>query len=253
VNQIHPEIQKYLSVEPKKPLLPELSQQAELAILARTLFREGYNDHIAGHISFLQDDGTILINPWELAWDELQASDIIRVDRDHNVVEGNWNVTPAVNLHFEVYDTRPDVKVVMHNHSQWGSVWAGAKRVPPLYDQSSAQVDGELVLFDEFGGTVNEGGDAASAVAGMGDAKYALLAHHGVMVVAKDCYQMHLRAVTLEWRCKVAYHVEALGGKEAMSDAAANSVGGKIDRRGFPFLWEAMARREIRLDPTVLD
>lgn len=253
MNQIHPEIHKYLSVEHKKPLIPELSQEAELAILARTLFREGYNDHIAGHISFLQDDGTLLINPWELAWDELKASDIIRVDRDHKVVEGNWNVTPAVNLHFEVYDSRPDVKVVMHNHSEWGSVWAGAKRVPPLYDQTSAQVDGDLVLFDEFGGTVNEGGDAASAVAGMGDAKYAILAHHGVMVVAKDCYQMHLRAITLEWRCKVAYHVEALGGKEPMSDAAANSVGGKIDRRGFPFLWEAMARREIRLDPTVLD
>lgn len=254
MNRVHPEVQRFLSAKYKKPLLPELTQQQELALLCRVLFKEGYNDHIAGHISFRQDDGTLLINPWELAWDEITGSDILRIDRDSNILEGHWNVTPAVNLHWEVYDARPDVNVILHNHPEWGSVWAGAKRVPPIYDQTSAQVDGDLLLFDEYGGTVNEGSDAASAANALGnDAKWALLAHHGVMIVAKDCYQLHLRATTLEWRCKLAYHVEALGATEAMGGAAADSVGGKIDRRGFPFLWEAMARREIRLDPTVLD
>ena len=50
-------------VERKKPLLPELTPQAELALLCRVLFKEGYNDHIAGHISYKQPDGTLLICP----------------------------------------------------------------------------------------------------------------------------------------------------------------------------------------------
>ena len=60
-------------VERTRPLLPELSPRAELALLCRVLFQEGYNDHIAGHISYKQPDCTLLMNPWKLAWDEVCA------------------------------------------------------------------------------------------------------------------------------------------------------------------------------------
>ena len=39
-------------------LMPDLSPRAELAVLARALYREGYEEHIAGHISYKQPDGT---------------------------------------------------------------------------------------------------------------------------------------------------------------------------------------------------
>ena len=45
-------------------LLPELTPRQTLALLCRVLCREGYNDHIAGHITVRQDDGTYLANPW---------------------------------------------------------------------------------------------------------------------------------------------------------------------------------------------
>jgi len=32
-------------------LIPDLSEREELVLLARTLWREGYNDHLAGHIT----------------------------------------------------------------------------------------------------------------------------------------------------------------------------------------------------------
>lgn len=51
---------------PMAPPLPPLSPQAEVALLARTLFREGYDDHLAGHITSRQPDGTLLVNPWGL-------------------------------------------------------------------------------------------------------------------------------------------------------------------------------------------
>jgi hypothetical protein len=45
------------------PTLPTLTAHQQLALLCRVLFREGYNDHIAGHITLRQDDGTMLVNP----------------------------------------------------------------------------------------------------------------------------------------------------------------------------------------------
>ena len=47
----------------RHPLLPALTPKQELALLCRVLFREGYDDHIAGHITFRLDDGTMLSTP----------------------------------------------------------------------------------------------------------------------------------------------------------------------------------------------
>ena len=41
-------------------------------VLARALWREGYNDHLAGHITVNLGDGTLLCNPWLLTWAELR-------------------------------------------------------------------------------------------------------------------------------------------------------------------------------------
>ena len=233
-------------------LLPPLSPEAELALLCRALHREGYADHIAGHITIKQPDGTMLVNPWELAWDELTASDVLRLDRDGQVISGEWNVTPAIPLHVAIHQRRKDVQVIIHNHSMFGTLWADARKIPSIFDQTGSYVDGDLVLVDEYSGTVDGREAAESCAESLGDAKWALLANHGVLIVARDVRQAHLRAITLEWRARQAWHLAAMRAKVPMAQAQALAVGGRVDSEGFPFLWEAMARREIRLDPNVL-
>ena len=233
-------------------ILPPLTPRQELALLCRVLFKEGYNDHIAGHITYRQPDGTLLANPWELAWDEVCASDILTLNDKGEVIDGKWNITPAVNLHRDMHQLRHDARVVIHNHPEWGSVWAAARRIPPVYDQTSAMVDTDPVVYDEYRGTVNDDVAGRAAVEALGEHKWALLANHGVFLVARDIRQAHLRALTLEWRCRLAWRVEALGGGTALPEATVNAMGQMTDGNGFPFLWEAMARRELRLDPTVL-
>ena len=242
------------TVDRRPPLLPELAPEAEVALLARMLHREGYDDHLAGHITYRQPDGTLLVNPFELTWDELHASDIMRIDADGAVVDGKWSVTPAITLHVELHKARDDVGVALHNHSRWGTIWADLHRVPPVYDQTSAQVDGEIKLFDEYEGDVSNRDNARAAVTALGNSKMALLANHGVFVVGRDVRQAHLRAVTLEWRCRQAWHVEAVGGGVPMKADVAERFGAMLDGAGcFPGMFEAMARRELRDDPTVLD
>jgi len=234
-------------------LLPELTPRQAIALLCRVLHREGYNDHIAGHITLRQDDGTYLANPWELTWGEVTASDIVRLDGSGKVIEGEWNITPAINLHMDLHAARHDVQVVIHNHPQWGSVWSAVGRVPPIYDQTSALVDTDPVLYDEYRGTVEDLDLGRACVDALGTRKWAVLANHGVLVVANGVRQAHLRAITLEWRSRLAWRVESLGGGTPLPDHVARATGERTDANGFPFLWEAMAREEIRRDPRVLE
>ena len=245
-----------MTVAPFRPtadsLLPELSPRQELVLLARTLWHEGYDDHLAGHITYRQPDGTLLCNPWLLLWEELRPEDVLVIDLDGQVVEGDWPVPLGIPLHLELHRQRPDVVVAVHSHPRYATVWADLARVPGCYDQSSALGGGEPVVVDEYDGPVNARDSAARAVKAMGPADVALLANHGVLVTAGSIRAAHQRAVALEYRARRAWHVESLGTGRELPEPS-RSFFRASDGEGFIGFWEAMARRQLRIDPTLLD
>jgi L-ribulose-5-phosphate 4-epimerase len=248
-----------MTVAPEAPfvttpeaLLPPLDARTELVLLARTLRHEGYEEHLSGHITIKLDDGTMLCNPWFLLWDEFGPDDVIRIDRDGSVVEGRWPAPPGITLHVELHKARDDVGVALHAHSRWGTIWANAHRVPPCLDQSSALGGGTIVVVDEYRGAVNQTDAAAAAVAAMGDADMALLAHHGVFVLGGSVRAVHQRAVALEHRCRTAWLTEQLGDDHPALPDEVRQRFGRGNGETFIGFWEAMARRELRADPSLL-
>jgi ribulose-5-phosphate 4-epimerase/fuculose-1-phosphate aldolase len=236
-------------------LLPDLTPREELVLLARTLWREGYNDHLAGHITINLGDGTLLCNPWLLTWDEIRPRDVIRIDLDGRVVEGDWPAPLGIPLHLELHKLRPGVQVAMHSHPLYGTVWSDMREVPAAYDQSSSLGGGgALVLVDEYGGGVSDTNAARRAVEAMGEAELALLAGHGVFVLGSTVRAVHQRAVALEQRCKHAWHVRAAAGAvESPLPGWYVERSRGSDGNGFLGFWEAMARAELRADPTLLE
>ncbi len=239
----------------QKTLYFTLSPEAEVAVLARMLYHEGYDDHNWGHISYLQDDGTLLLNPWEVPWDEVRASDILRIDSTGKLISGRWTVTPAIALHLAAHRLRRDVKVAVHHHSNWGTLWAAIGEVPGIYNQSSAQVGGELTLYNEYEGDVTADDRAEANVRAMGTNNAAILANHGVFVLADSIQRAHQRCVSLEMRCKMAWHVKALGSdkglpmkQHAVDELVESVLSGRSGKRFF----NGMIRREVLRDPSVL-
>ena len=235
-------------------LLPDLTPEAEVVLLARTLWREGYNDHLAGHITYNLGDGTLLCNPWLLTWNELRPRHIIHIDLDGNVLDGDWPVPLGIPLHLELHRARPDIKVAMHNHPLYATVWGDMREVPPVYDQSSALGGGgELVLVDEYDGAVDNRAAASKAVTAMGDAQIALLSGHGVFVLGSSVRAVHQRAVALEQRCQRAWHIRAAGSRceSAVPSWWLDRIR-QSDGNGFIGFWEAMVREELRADPSLL-
>jgi len=235
-------------------LIPDLSLREEMVLLARCLWREGYNDHLAGHITSNLGDGTLLCNPWLITWDELRPEQLIRIDLEGELVEGDWPVPPGISLHLALHEARPGVQWAMHNHPLYGTVLADMGVVPPPMDQSSSLGGGELVLVDEYGGAVNSMDAARAAVAKIGEAELALLAGHGVFVLGNSARAIHQRGVALEQRCQHAWHILAAGGT-----LETPLPGWWLDRlrqsdgQGFAGFWEAMVRQELRADPSLLE
>jgi L-fuculose-phosphate aldolase len=225
-----------------------LSLPTQIALLCRMLYREGYDDHIMGHISYGLEDGSFLCTPWGFTWDEMLPSHILHVGADGEVLEGDEEVPTALPLHVELHRARADARVIIHNHPTYGTLWADRRQAPQIYDQTSALFSGEVVVYDEYPGSASETSSAQRIVQAVGDADVALLANHGVLVIAHDCEQAYLRAMVLEWRCRQAWHLGSTG--VPMDPVQAKSIGDILEERNFPGLFDAMVRRELRADPT---
>jgi len=234
------------------PALPEISAAAELALLLRVLTRHGYDDLRAGHVTVGQPDGTILINPRELCWPEVRASDVVAIDRDGVKLSGRYNPTIAYGIHLSLRKMRPDLGVIVHNHPRWAMTWADCLRIPPIYDQTSAGIPHELALIDEYGGNFTAVANADAAAEAFGDAEWALLANHGVLVTGRTIAEAFLRCYTLEWRSRRAWEVEAIGGGRELSSDVARDFGLHFEPMA-PGWWEAELRMELNRDPSVLD
>jgi L-fuculose-phosphate aldolase len=234
---------------------PELDDRAELAVLHRRLHRIGFCDGtIAGHISMRLDDGTMLITGRGFGWDEMRASRLVRIDQQGHVF-GNGIVGDAARtLHGVIHERRPDIRVAVHHHPVWASVWAAAGQVPPVLDQLGSFATDDLVVTGAYQEDASHRGEAESYLKEMGAARTALLRSHGVLVLAESVRQALLKCAALEHRCRLAWHARVLGEFEPMAkDVSQKLAAGRDTPAGMRNLFEYATRRELADDPSVLE
>jgi ribulose-5-phosphate 4-epimerase/fuculose-1-phosphate aldolase len=233
--------------------LASSTPRQSLALLVRILASLGYDDKLAGHVSLRdRDDETLLVTPLGIFWRELRARDLIRVDQDGKVVEGEGRANPTIVFHAELHRARPDIRVALHNHPPFGSIWAAAGELPPLLDQTGANGGGRVVIYREYEGAVIDRRVAAELARAYGSADMAILAQHGTLVTGVSVPQVLVRALSFEWRCRKAWEVACMNKRGApLPDSTAESLARYADEYG-ELLFEAYGREQIARDPELL-
>jgi ribulose-5-phosphate 4-epimerase/fuculose-1-phosphate aldolase len=191
-------------------------------------------------------------NPWGLWWEEVRASDVLRLDAEGAVVEGRFDVTPAVFLHTELHRVRADAKVVVHNHPYYATLLATMRVAPEPVHQNSCIFDGELVFVDEYGG-IEDVNDGKWLAARVGDASGILLAHHGAIVTAPTVAAACYKAATFERMCRFTYDTIAAGrAPESLPPAARAALKPALQQNTPQAYWDGAVRLLLRDEPEVL-
>jgi ribulose-5-phosphate 4-epimerase/fuculose-1-phosphate aldolase len=224
----------------------------QLACALRILAREGWRENLSGHITWSTPDGGMWVNPWGVWWEEVQASQIIRLDADGAVVEGEWDVTPAAFLHTELHRARRDATVIVHNHPYFATLLAAMGEWPRMVHQNSCIFDGELAFVDEYAGVDDSTG--GKWLAGeIGDASGILLAHHGAIVTAPTIEEVCYKATTFERMCRLTYDVLQAGRAPVEVPAEQRANLKAALRQNTPrAYWDGAVRLLLRNEPEVL-
>ena len=161
-----------------------------IAIACRALYAEGCMKGIGGHVSArVPNERAYWINPHHLEFDEVSATDIVKISFDGELLEGSVYPSPGVYFHPHVYERRADVNAIVHTHSPYATRLAALQRPLRMMNVQSVY----------FAGDLNISPDPLEGIAeGLGEANNALLAYHGVLTVGAQLGTAVTLHMTLE-------------------------------------------------------
>ncbi len=80
-----------------------------------------------GNVSGIdRGSGLVVIKPSGVGYDVMKASDMVVVDLDGNVVEGDLRPSSDTPTHIVLYKAFPEIGGVVHTHSTYATAWAQA-------------------------------------------------------------------------------------------------------------------------------
>ncbi|MGN2272498.1 L-ribulose-5-phosphate 4-epimerase [Priestia megaterium] len=80
-----------------------------------------------GNVSAIdRDSGLFVIKPSGVTYEKMTAQDMVVVDLDGRVVEGELNPSSDTLTHAVLYKHYPEIGGIAHTHSTWATIWAQA-------------------------------------------------------------------------------------------------------------------------------
>ncbi|MDB5409517.1 MAG: class aldolase [Rhodospirillales bacterium] len=236
----------------------ERELRVELAAAYRIFDYLGWTSQIYGHITMRLPgpERHFLINPFGLRYDEVTASNLVKIDLDGNIVEpSEYPVNFAgFIIHGAIHAVREDAHCIMHTHTQAGMVMAALKDPIRPLDFSGAALH-KRVAYHDFQGVHADYSDREALVADLGDKNMMVLRNHGLLACGRTVASAYQRLFTMETACKVqaaalALNVPLNDVPPEVAEKHANALNGG---EGGELAFAAMVRLMEKRDPSYLE
>jgi HCOMODA/2-hydroxy-3-carboxy-muconic semialdehyde decarboxylase len=183
----------------------------------------------------------------------IEAQDILQFALDGSPLDAAGRKPYAERfIHGAIYEARPDVRAVVHNHSP-GVIPFGvtAVRLRPIMHMC-ASMGGEVPVWDSrtsFGDTnllVTNMAIARDLAASLGSRPVALMRGHGCVVAGGSLREVVFNAIYLELNAVLQQRASALGDVTFLSDGEVRAVLATRSSFTFERAWEYWCRRAGR-------
>ena len=193
----------------------EWQVRRDLAACYRLFVQFGWSDLIFTHLSARvpRHAEQYLINPYGMLFEEVTASNLLKVDFDGNVIAGDYPYNAAGHaIHTAVLKARPDVNAVLHSHTRAGMAVSGMQcGLLPLTQQANEVR--ELVCYHEYAVATDNEDECRRIGHDLGHQWLMIMHNHGLLSAGRSIAEAFYFLYTLENACKVQVDVLASGAK----------------------------------------
>lgn len=204
---------------------PDWTLRQRLALTCRVLFDGGHDSGLTGQITARgETPGTFYTQRLGLGFDEITQDNLLLVDEDLNVLDGDGMANPANRFHSWIYRARPDVQCIVHSHPFHVAALSMCE-IPlvishmdttPLYDDCAFLADWPGVPVG------NEEGDIIATA--LGNKRAILLAHHGQIVVGASVEEACTLGVLIERAARLQVTAMSIGTIAPLPDKLAREA-----------------------------
>jgi ribulose-5-phosphate 4-epimerase/fuculose-1-phosphate aldolase len=235
----------------------EWALRVDLAAAYRIVADYGWDDLIFTHLSVRipGPEHHFLLNPYNLMFEEITASSLIKVDVEGNAVEPTLFITnPAgFTIHSAIHMAREDAQAVMHLHTPAGqAVSAQADGLLPL--TQAAMLVRHDIAYHDYEGLAVDLDERERIVGDIGGKHMMLLRNHGTLSVGETIGEAFVRLYTLERACQAQVMALTAGQNLNNPPQGAPEVAAQQGALALPaaakhLAWPALKRKAYRLDP----
>jgi ribulose-5-phosphate 4-epimerase/fuculose-1-phosphate aldolase len=180
---------------PRPPVFETVEEERQhrkerIAAACRVMYHLGYEYGFAGHLTVRDPEHPDLYwtNPFAMSFAHVKASNLILVDHEGTVVQGDWAVNRAgFVLHAAIHEANPDIIASVHAHTIDGMAWAALGRPLDPITQTACGFYEDQALITAQAGAVVVGKSAGVEVAeAFNGAKIAIHQNHGLFAAGRE-------------------------------------------------------------------
>ncbi len=234
----------------------EWQVRVDLAAAYRLVDHYGWTDMIFTHLSARVPgpEQHFLINPYGMMFDEVSASNLVKIDFEGNIVlSTGYDVNPAgFCIHSAIHMSRDDAHAVMHLHTDDGvAVSAMAEGLLPV--TQTAMIIHDQIAYHEYEGIALDLGERERLAADIGDKQAMILRNHGTLAVGKTVSTCFLTLYILERACSMQVRAMAGGNLHQPSAESVKTsreqgrmlmASGERDHLAWPALLRMLDRKD---------
>jgi ribulose-5-phosphate 4-epimerase/fuculose-1-phosphate aldolase len=232
--------------------------RVDLAAAYRLVSYFGWDDLVFTHLSARVPgpEHHFLLNPYQLMFEEVTASSLVKVDMNGLPVEPTPFITNAAGftIHSALHMARDDAQAVIHLHTPDGqAVSAHADGLLPL--TQTAMLVREEIAYHDFEGVAVDLDERERLVADLGEKSAMILRNHGTLTVGETVGEAFLKMYFLERACEA--QVKALSAgvdhlnrpPQGAPEVTAEQGRASLKAGANLIAWPALLRKAYRLDP----
>ncbi|MEQ8357586.1 MAG: aldolase [Kiloniellaceae bacterium] len=187
----------------------------DLAAALRLAARFDLNEGICNHFSFAPAErpDAFLVNPFGKHWSQLTAGDLLLVDHDGKVLEGEGELeVTAFCIHSRIHRDHPRAACVLHTHMPYATTLTSLEDTPlePI-SQNALRYYNDVAYDDGYNGIATEVDEGERMARALGDKKVLFLANHGVVVVGPNIASAFEDLYYLERACQLQVLAHSTG------------------------------------------
>ena len=210
---------------PREPVFERLEDERlhrkqRLAAACRIFARHGFGFGAGGHLTVRDPVSTDLFwtNPMCVPFSRVSISNLILVDPDGRVIEGDYAINRAgYVLHSAIHEANPDIIASCHAHTVHGAAWSAMGRPIPPNTQDACMFFGDHAVLDDDAGKVPVGDKSGLPIAEIFRTNKAVIhKNHGLLTASRHSIdEAAWLFIAFNRACEVQLLIEASGATPA--------------------------------------